>query len=343
MNFTNLNFFTLLVFLGTLSIIWFIVYKSYFKQLKFNKNFYLLSSNKYFYIKYIFLLLSLIILLFSIFWMRYWDKKDMNENPWIDTIFVLDVSKSMNVADILWEDYRYTRLDVIKDSISEYVVGNESDRFWLVIFAWDAISTIPLTIDHDIFLTFLQNVDYRNLTKQGSDFEKALQLWISRFNISDKRSKVLVFVSDWWDKDDNINYNNIKKLSEDIEWINYAVIWVWTINWWKIITWRDPFWRIQYQTFQWQYVNSTINKKNLKEISSALDWEYFELEKVKDMEKLSKSFNKLEKKSLDSISTWDKKAWWRILSIISFIFFNIFLLLYIFENKIYTFNTKWNE
>jgi len=38
-------------------------------------------------------------------------------------------------------------------------------------------------------------VDYRNLTVQGSDFEKAINLATDRF-IDEDRSKALVFISD---------------------------------------------------------------------------------------------------------------------------------------------------
>jgi len=44
-------------------------------------------------------------------------------------MFVLDVSKSMNVADIKDSNYKYTRLDVIKDSIAKFVVKHSEDRF----------------------------------------------------------------------------------------------------------------------------------------------------------------------------------------------------------------------
>jgi hypothetical protein len=44
-------------------------------------------------------------------------------------MFVLDVSKSMNVADMYDSNYAYTRLDIIKDSISKFVVSHKEDRF----------------------------------------------------------------------------------------------------------------------------------------------------------------------------------------------------------------------
>lgn len=335
MEFTNLDLSTFLIFIIIILILLVFWYKTYLSQIIFNNKFKLLSTGKYFYIKYILLILSFFIVLFSIFWPKYWDKKIQNQNNWIDMMFVLDVSKSMNVADIKDSNYAYTRLDVIKDAISKYVTSNIENRYWLVIFAWDAISTIPLTIDKDIFLTFLQNVDYRNLTVQWSDFEKAFELWVERFTSSEDRSKALVFISDWWDNDDIVNKWNIKKIISKNKWITYYVVWVWTKEWWRIITGKDVFGRFNYQTYKWEYVVSKINKNNLYDISSAVDSETYFVNDIWDLSKLNTSISKLEKEVLETDSNWEKANAWRFLSLISFILFILFLFLYIFESKFY--------
>ena len=344
MEFTSLNTLSVLIFLSLLLWLFYFWFKTFNNQIIFNKKFKLLSTNRFFYIKYIFLILSFIVVLFSVFWPKFWENKIQNQNKWIDMMFVLDVSKSMNVADINDSNHSYTRLDVIKDSISKFVVSHKQDRFWLIIFAWDAVSTIPLTIDHDLFLTFLQNVDYRNLTKQGSDFSKALSLWVGRFNISDDRSKAMIFISDWWDPEDNIDFDKIKSIGKQVKDIKYFVVWVWTKSWWRIITWRDVFGRYSFQKYKWAYVVSKINKSNLGNIVDALDWDYFDVSDIWDLSKLNGKVNKLEKKVINSGLSWDKEDFWRNLAIISFILYIFFLLLYIFENKFVLINKKlWKK
>ena len=333
MELTNLNITTFLIFIWIIWLALFVWFKTYNNQLQFNDKFKLLSSNKFFYVKYLFLILSFIIVLFSIFWLRFLEKNAVNKNNWIDMTFVVDVSKSMNVADISDSDHAYTRLDVVKDSISKFVSSHPQDRFWLIIFAWDAVSTVPLTSDHDLFLTFLQNVDYRNLVKQWSDFEKALTLWVDRFNYSDDRSKVIIFVSDGWDPEDNINKENIKQISKKVKGVNYFVVWVWTNTWWNIITWVDFFGRYEYQKYNWEYVVSKINKSNLKDIASAVDWEYYNVSEVWDLSNLNNSINRLEKKVIKTDINWEKWDGSRFLVIFSFIFFILFIIMYLFEEK----------
>lgn len=334
MELTNLNYITFIIFIVLFLWIVYLSYKFYLKSISFNEKYKLLSNNRFFYLKYLFLVISFIVLLFSIFWLKTWERQTKNESKWVDIMFVLDVSKSMNVADIEDSNYAYTRLDIMKKSISNFVVKHENDRFWLVIFAWDAVSTVPLTTDHDIFLTFLENVDYRNLTVQWSNFEKAISLWVDRFtSLDNDRSKIMAFVSDGWDEEDSVNSNSISNISKKVKWINYFVVWVWTKDWWKIINWSDPFGRVNYQQYNWDYVISKINENNLNKIKNALNWEYLEVSKVDDLLNLDKYINKLEKKALETDINWEKADWWRFLAIISFIFFIIFWGMYIFERK----------
>jgi hypothetical protein len=186
-----------------------------------------------------------------------------------------------------------------------------------------------------LFLTFLKWVDYRNLTKQWSDFEKALSLWIQRFNNDDNRSKALVFISDWWDVDDNIDKKNLENIINNVKWITYYVVWVWTNKWWKIITWRDIFWWYSYQQYKGKDVISKINKSNLNDIASVLDAEYIDVLDVWDLQKLNKSIDKLSKTVLKKDINWEKWDFWRVLTIFSFINFLIFIFLYLFDEKIY--------
>lgn len=330
MELTNLNYITFVIFILLFLWIAYLSYKFYLKSIIFNKIYKLLANNSFFYFKYLFLVISFIILLFSIFWLKIWEKQTKNEAKWVDIMFVLDVSKSMNVADIEDNNYTYTRLDIMKKSISNFVVKHENDRFWLVIFAWDAVSTVPLTTDHDIFLTFLENVDYRNLTVQWSNFEKAISLWVDRFtSLDNNRSKIVAFVSDGWDEEDSVDSDSISSISKKVKWINYFVVWVWTKDWWKIINWRDPFGRVNYQQYNSDYVISKLNENNLNKIKNALNWEYLEVSKIDDLLNLDKYINKLEKKALETDINGEKADWWRALAIISFIFFIIFLLFYI--------------
>jgi len=82
MQFTNLNIFSFLIFIIFLWIIAFLAYQKYFLQKEFNKKFDLIASKNNFYLKYIFLILSFFVILFGIFWIKYWEQKNVSANKW---------------------------------------------------------------------------------------------------------------------------------------------------------------------------------------------------------------------------------------------------------------------
>lgn len=327
MQIINLNFFTITFYLIIsifIILVFFIFYK---KHKKIDKDFPNIAKNKYFYIKYIFLILSFFVIFLSIFWIKIVDiwKNKIN---WVDIVFVLDVSKSMNVADISDEKNLYTRLDFSKMAISDFVIKNPENRYSLVIFSGEAISTIPLTNDTNVFLTLLQNVDYRNLTKQWSDFFEALNFANNRFENSQWRWKWVVFISDWADEDANLDLKSLYKKD-----IAYFVVWVGTKTWWKIIIWRDVFWDLKYQTYNWKYVISRLHEWNLEKISSILKWKYLKLSDFKALNIFSSDLKKLESKSIEINNSLNNKDFSRQLWFISFLFFILFLGTYLFLEK----------
>lgn len=334
MQITNFNLYTLFIFIIWIVFIAFLLYKNIQNQIHFNKSHALLASNTYFYIKYICLFVSFFIVFFSIFWIKYGEKIESIDSKWIDIIFTLDVSKSMNVADFKDENYYYTRLDLIKKSIAEYISKHTENRYWLVIFAGEAVSTVPLTDDNDLFLTFLDGVDYKNLLKQWSDFESAFSLWVERFT-DENRSKAMIFISDGWESDDSINSEKIKKISKKIPWIQYFVVWVWSNEWWKIIEWQDLFGRYTYQTYNGEEVISKINIPNLKEIARSLPADFIQIKDIQDMENLHSYIEKLNKTVLKKSASWELANAGRLLSIISCVFFMLFLWLYLFNNRLW--------
>ena len=338
MYFSNFNIFWVGIFLLLFLIVIYFFYVNYKKQLIINNTFKKLAKFKYFYIKNIFLLLSLFTVLLSIFWIKYWNEKLSNLTYGIDIVFFLNVSKSMNVADIKDENSYITRLSFSKNAIKNYVVNNLNNRYWLVIFSGDAVSSVPLTTDKDIFLDVLDSVDYRNLLLWWSNFSKAMELWINRLLFSDDSSKALIFLSDWWEELD-LDIKQLKKINNNKN-IVYLFSWIWTQSWWKIIIWKDVYGRYSYQKYEGDYVISKLNEDNLKSISDIFDWKYIKFEQSSDINKFKNNLFEIENKIIETNFIWTKQDLSRYLSFISFIFFILFLFLYLFEDKIYFFNKK---
>ncbi|MDD5769420.1 MAG: VWA domain-containing protein [Candidatus Gracilibacteria bacterium] len=333
MEITNFNFYTFIVFIILFLVVGFLFYKKITSQISFNKDYKLLASKRYFFMKYIFLFLSFFFVLVSIFGIKYGEKAGNSELKGVDIIFTLDVSKSMNVADFNDDNYYYTRLQIAKKSISEFAIKHPENRYGLVIFAGEAVSAVPLTEDNDLFLTLLDGVDYKNLVKQGSNFLSAISLGIGRFT-DENRSKVMIFLSDGGDSDDKIDYDGIKNISTKNPGINYFVVGIGTNNGGKIINGQDVFGRINYQTYNGEEVVSKLEIANLKKISSALSAKFTQVKNLGDMLNLNNDIEKLNKTIIKKGTSGELADASRKLSIIGLIFFMLFLLFYFLNDKL---------
>jgi len=284
----------------------------------------LFTQNKLFYLRYVFLISSLIIISLGIFKISYFGE---NQSSWEsqDVVFVLDVSKSMNTIDI--KQGSYSRLDYSKIKISEYMSKYPQNRYGLVIFAGDALSLSPLSNNIDHLLTNLSQVNYTNIAKQWTNLESALELGYARFWISDwNTGKALIVISDGWDSDDTIDSTILSNINPDE--IASFVFWVWSGRGWAIPIGKDPFWEIVFQTYQWQQVITKINTSLLKDLADSIDGEYNSLEDLWDQ------LDTIEKKALQNSLDAYKKSIANILWAISLILFILYLLFpYIWKTK----------
>lgn len=329
MQLENLNIYSFILFLTIIGIVFFLVMKFFYKHSSFKDN--------YFYnLKYIFLILSFLILSFSIFSPN-WYTDITKQSKSANIVFTLDVSKSMNVEDIIYDNRYVDRLNFSKSVIWDYVISNPENNYSLVIFSGESVISMPFTNDINLFLTVLDWVDYRNLTVQWSNFEDALLTSIDRFEFTENKSWAIIFLSDWWDIDYEVNNKILEKIKS--EKINYLFWAIWTEDWWKITLWQDVFWRKEYQTYNWNYVISKLNENSLKQISDYLGGEYLKVSNLSDLDNFEKVIDKLEKSVMES-SFNQKTDLSRNLWIISFILFLLYLFLYLFDKQVYLLITK---
>lgn len=326
MQLENLNLWSLIFFIivNLFFIMLFVLF--YNKREKLSQKYKLLfKKEKYFYLKYLFLLISLSILSFSILQIQYQTniKKTYSKT---DIVFALDVSQSMNSLDYQKNWIPTSRLEYTKDFIKQYILKNSSNRYSLVIFAWDAINVIPLTQNHSHLLNTLTNLNYKKISKQGSDLERAVKLSFSRLSSVDpENKKVMILFSDGGESSSGLSFLEDKE-SEIKDYLSF-IVWVWKKTLSKIPLWKDFFWKVIYKKYNWKYVETKLNDKGLKNLASELNWKYFVIDDFENENDFS--FDKL---SFDSLE-YESKSFSRILAIISLIFFMLYL----------TFTTKWKK
>lgn len=115
----------------------------------------------------------------------------LREDSGIDISLILDTSASMET-----EDFEPNRLEAAKQVCKEFIQARPSDRINLVIFAEDAFTYAPLTMDHDLLLQLLEQLKIGILPKEGTAMGSAIAVSINRFEESKSISKIIILVTD---------------------------------------------------------------------------------------------------------------------------------------------------
>lgn len=113
----------------------------------------------------------------------------------IDIMLAMDVSTSMLV-----EDLKPNRLEAAKDVASEFIAGRPDDNIGLCIFAGEAFTQCPMTIDHQSLINLLINVKADiaayGLIEDGTAIGMGLANAVSRLKDSKAKSKVVILLTD---------------------------------------------------------------------------------------------------------------------------------------------------
>ena len=112
----------------------------------------------------------------------------------IEIALALDISGSMSATDFGTQD----RLEAAKDVIAEFVEGREFDRIGLVVFARQAFHQVPPTLDYDILIQLLNEVQLgsRLGLEEGTAIGLGIAAAANMLRHSDAPSKVIILLTD---------------------------------------------------------------------------------------------------------------------------------------------------
>ncbi|MEW6535123.1 MAG: VWA domain-containing protein [Candidatus Auribacterota bacterium] len=116
----------------------------------------------------------------------------------IDIMIALDVSRSMNAADV-----KPSRIERAKMEISDLLNNLKGDRAGLMVFSGTAFVQCPLTLDYGAFRVFLDQVDTTLVSRGGTDIGAALQRAEGSFLQTENKFKVIILITDGEDLQGN--------------------------------------------------------------------------------------------------------------------------------------------
>jgi Ca-activated chloride channel family protein len=108
----------------------------------------------------------------------------------IDIVLALDLSSSM-----LAEDLEPNRIEAAKQVATDFVRGRRNDRIGLVVFASEAFTQAPLTLDYGVVTTLLDGLEV-GMIEDGTAVGMGLATAVKRLQRSNAESRVIVLLTD---------------------------------------------------------------------------------------------------------------------------------------------------
>ncbi len=211
-------------------------------------------------------------------------KKEVNIEG-IDIMLALDISSSM-----LAEDFKPNRLEAAKEVALKFIEGRPNDRIGLVVFAGEAFTQCPLTIDHDVLSQLLKNVR-TGIIDDGTALGDGLATAVSRIKDSKAKSKAIILLTD--------GVNNMGSIDPQSA-ADIAALYnirIYTIGAGRIgmapYPFRTPI-GIQYQNVEVQ-----IDEPLLRRIASLSGGSYFRATDKKSLQTIFEDIDKMEKSKVD--------------------------------------------
>jgi len=113
----------------------------------------------------------------------------------VDIMLILDVSGSMQARDL----GSASRLAVAKEVVARFIAGRDTDRIGMVVFAAESFTQCPLTLDYDVLLQFLDEIDIAHDSWDGTAIGMALINAVNRLRDAGEqavRGRVAILLTD---------------------------------------------------------------------------------------------------------------------------------------------------
>ena len=140
------------------------------------------------------MLLSLLLLILALARPQRSDSKVKRNIEGLDIVVVLDISDSMLIEDMK----PFNRMESAKDTLNKFVKMRSSDRIGVVIFAGEAFTLVPPTLDYDLIMERVSKITTaaRARIKDGTAIGVGIASGAARLKDSQAKSRVMIFMTD---------------------------------------------------------------------------------------------------------------------------------------------------
>ena len=204
----------------------------------------------------------------------------------IDIMMLLDVSGSMHLFDDLKD--RRSRIDIAKKEAIKFIKKRENDPVGLVLFANEAVSRCPLTLDKKMLESIVDSTELGVINSEGTMITKGLVMALNRLKHSKAKSKIIILITDGaptpGDLDPRIAIQLAKKFGIKIYAIGIG---------------GDGGFR-EHPMFGIEPINIPLNTQLLDALAQETGGRFFEARKSQDLAKIYDEINILEKSEYET-------------------------------------------
>ncbi len=237
----------------------------------------------------ILLLVSILFFIFALARPQRADSKVKRTLEGLDIVIVLDISDSM-----LIEDMKPTnRLESAKDTLINFIKQRQSDRIGVVIFAGEAFTLVPPTLDYQLILDRVAQITTAASAriKDGTALGVAMASGAARLKDSQAKSRVMIFMTDGENNSGTIDPETGLEVAKGYG-IKIYTIGIGRSGPTKIPTYTTDLFgnRVKrYQPFE-----STVNDELLSQMAEVTGGKYFRASKEDSLVGVFKEINSLE-------------------------------------------------
>lgn len=195
----------------------------------------------------------------------------------IDIMLVMDVSGSMEA-----QDYLPNRLEVAKETAVSFVEGRKHDQIGLVLFASEALSYAPLTLDYDFLTRMIKSISFNFLPRQGTAIGTAVSMGINRMRDSQSPSKVMVLLTDGANNRGDIDPITSARLAAANGIRLYCI----------------GIGRAILNFQQTGQAPSALDEQTLRRMASIADGEYYRVSNARSLERVFQEISRLETRTM---------------------------------------------
>jgi len=125
-------------------------------------------------------------------------KQEAVKRKGIEVMIALDVSNSM-----LAQDIQPSRLEKSKQVLSKLVDNMVDDKIGLIVFAGDAYTQLPITVDYVSAKMFFSSISPNLVPRQGTAIGSAIDLAIKSFGTKGKAGRAIILITDGENHEDD--------------------------------------------------------------------------------------------------------------------------------------------